>query len=74
MLEKIYGNKTESELKFVLKIYTALLIVSLLLPILFNLIFFYINGKTNFKVSIVFILIFIWSLLNVDYLKKRKKN
>ncbi len=74
MLEKFYAGKTEKELKSMLNLYSALLILSIVLPILFNLVSYYINGKTYLKVSIIFILLIIWSFINVEYLKNRLKN
>lgn len=73
MLEKLYSNKTEKELKSFLNIYAAILIVSIVLPILFSTIGYFISGKihlTSFKLLIVVIP---WSLYNAVYLKKRVK-
>lgn len=73
MLQKLYSSKTEKELKSFLNIYAAILIVSIVLPILFSTISYFITGKihlTSFKLLIVVIP---WSLYNAVYLKKRIK-
>jgi FtsH-binding integral membrane protein len=74
MLEKLYASKTEKDLKSALNLYYALLIVSIVMPILFNVFSYYINGKIHLTKSMIFILISIWSLFNIDYLKNRFKN
>ena len=74
MLEKFYAGKTEKELKSYLNVYSALLILSIVMPILFNAISFYINGTTHLKASLIFVLIFIWSVINFDYLKNKLKH
>lgn len=74
MLEKLYASKTEKDLKSILNIYYALLINSIVLPILFNTISYYLNGKTHLTYSMTFILITLWSLFNINYLKNRFKN
>ena len=74
MLEKIYQSKTEKESKFFLNLYCALLINSIVLPILFNSISYYLIGKTYLTYSMTFILITFWSLFNISYLKNKFKN
>jgi FtsH-binding integral membrane protein len=74
MLEKLYASKTEKDLKSALNLYYALLIVSIVIPILFNAFSYYANGKIYFTKSMIFILIIIWSLFNIDYLKNRLKD
>ena len=74
MLEKLYASKTEKDLKFILNIYYALLINSIVLPILFNTISYYLNGRIYLTYSMTFILITLWSLFNINYLKNRFKN
>ena len=74
MLEKLYASKTEKDLKFLLNIYYALLINSIVLPILFNTISYYLNGRIYLTYSMTFILITLWSLFNINYLKNRFKN
>jgi membrane protein YdbS with pleckstrin-like domain len=74
MLEKIYEKSSKKKLKSILSIYYALLINSIVLPILFLIIGYFLNGKIYFKnLLIVFVVIFIWSLFNVEYLKKKIK-
>ena len=74
MLEKLYASKTEKDLKSILNIYYALLINSIVLPILFNTISYYLNGRIYLTYSMTFILITLWSLFNINYLKNRFKN
>jgi hypothetical protein len=74
MLDKLYSNKTEKELKSTLNVYTSLLIVSVLMPIVLITMSYILNGKAQFKYLIVIILVFLWSLINVDYLKKKVKS
>ena len=72
MLQKLYSSKTEKELNSLMNIYVAILIISIVLPIVFSTITYFINGKiylTRFKLLIIIIMI--WSLYNVNYLKKR---
>ena len=71
MLEKLYGNKTEKELIFFRKLYTALLIVVVSLLVVFNGISYFLWGNFHLIPSIVFIIVLFWSALNVDYLKKK---
>ncbi|EAR12577.1 hypothetical protein PI23P_08125 [Polaribacter irgensii 23-P] len=72
MLEKIYEKSSKKKLKYLLKIYYALLFNSVVLPILFLIIGYLLNGKINFKsILMVFVVIFVWSLCNVRYLKKK---
>lgn len=74
MLEKLYASKTEKDLKSILNIYYALLINSIVMPILFNAFSYYANGKIYLTYSMTFILITLWSLFNINYLKNRVKN
>jgi FtsH-binding integral membrane protein len=74
MLEKLYASKTEKDLKSTLNLYYALLIVSIVMPILFNAFSYYADGKIHLTKSMIFILIIIWSLFNIDYLKNRIKD
>ncbi len=72
MFEKLYGNLSEKNLKYALAIYYGLLITSVILPIIFLIIGYFLNGKIYFNSTLlVFLLIFIWSLFNVEYFKKR---
>jgi len=74
MLKEIYSNKTDKQLKSVLNLYTALLIVSVVMPIIFTTVSYYLNGKIHFTNIVIFIIIIIWSLINIDFLKKRLNN
>ena len=71
MLEKLYRNKTEKELFFFRKLYTALLIMVASLLVVFNGISYFLWGNFHLIPSIVFIIVLFWSALNVDYLKKK---
>jgi hypothetical protein len=74
MLEKIYGKSSKKKLTYILSIYYALLINSFVLPILFLIIGYFLNDKIYFKnILIVFAAIFIWSLFNIEYLRKKIK-
>ena len=71
MLDKLYSTKSERDLKFFQKIYTALLIVAISLLIFFNGISYFTSGNFHLIPSILFIVIIFWSALNVDYLKNK---
>lgn len=74
MLAKLYASKTDKELKTLLHIYTAVIIVCIVLPLLFIAIGYFLHGKievTSFKLLIVVIP---WSAYNADYLNKRLKS
>lgn len=71
MLEKLYENNTEKQLKFLQKLYTALLIVVAILLVVFNGISYFLWGNFHLIPSIIFIIVLFWSALNVDYLKKK---
>lgn len=71
MLEKIYSNKSEKEIRTLYVIYIALLIVSIIMPILLSIFGFYLTGNTHLSNFWPFIVILFWSSLNVDYLKKK---
>jgi|TARA_B110000285_G_scaffold224170_1_gene280635 hypothetical protein len=72
MLEKIYENLSEKKLKQALTINYGILITSIALPVLFLIIGYFINGKIYFNYPlIIFLLLFIWSLFNVEFLKKK---
>lgn len=71
MLEKLYRNNTEKELKFLQKLYTTLLIVVVSLLVIFNGISYFLWGNFHLIPSIIFIIVLFWSALNVDYLKKK---
>lgn len=72
MLEKLYGNLSEKKLKQALQINYGILVTSIVLPILLLIIGYFFNGKFYFNYTlIVFLLLFIWSLFNVEFLKKK---
>ena len=71
MLEKLYASKTENELKSAFKLYSALLILSFVMPIIFSIVSYFLNGKISFTYNVPFIIVMIWSLMNVTYLKNR---
>ena len=74
MLDKIYKNSSEKGLKQALVVYGGLVISAIILPIVFLAIEYYLNGKIYFsKTVIIFLIIVLWSLINIDYLKKRMK-
>ena len=73
MLEKLYASKTEKELKSLFNIYAATLIVSIVIPILFSTIGYFISGKTHLTSFKLLIVLIPWSLYNTVYLKKRIK-
>lgn len=74
MIEKLYSDKTEKDLKFALNLYNALLVVSIMMPILFSTFSYITDGKINLIYLIPFVCVFVWSLFNINYLKKRVKN
>lgn len=71
MLDKFYSNKSEKELKSLLKLYSGLLIVAITLLIVFNGLSYFLSGNFHLVPSVLFIVIIFWSVLNIDYLKKR---
>jgi len=74
MLKDLYSNKTDKQLKSILNLYAALLIVSVVMPIILTIVSYLLNGKIHFANIIIFIIIIIWSSINVDFLKNRLKN
>jgi len=48
MLKELYLNKTDKQLKSILNLYTALLIMSFVMPIIFTAISYFLNGKIHF--------------------------
>jgi len=74
MLKELYSNKTDKQLKSILNLYSALLIVSVVLPIIFTIVSYLLNEKIHFINIIIFIIIIIWSLINVDFLKNKLNN
>ena len=73
MLEKLYSKSTEKDLKSALKIYTGILIGSLIIPVLGNAISYFLNGKIYLEYLIIFIVLALWSLFNVEYIKNKLK-
>ena len=74
MLDKIYENFSEKNLKQALAVYGGLVISAVILAIVFLAVEYFLHGKIYFdKTMIVFTVIFLWSLLNIDYLKKKSK-
>ena len=71
MLEN--SNKSEKDLKFLLGINTGLSILGVSLIIVFNAISYFSTGNFHLIPSIIFFLISLWSLRNVDTLKKELK-
>lgn len=72
MLDKIYTNKSEKDLKFSLKIYIALLVVAVgLILILNGFSYFLLSGNFHLGPSILLLVIVFWSAFNIDYLKTR---
>lgn len=74
MLEKVYRNLSEKNVKYALIMYHGLLITSIVLPVLFLAVSYFLNGKIYFSYPIIiFVIIFIWSLFNIEYLKKKMR-
>ena len=71
ILEEIYKNLSEKGLKQALTIYYGILITSIALPVMFLIIGYFLNGKIYFNSLIIFLLLFIWSLFNVKFLKNK---
>ncbi|CAM1361843.1 conserved hypothetical protein [Tenacibaculum litopenaei] len=72
MLDKIYTNLTKKELKQALIIHYALCITSVGVPILLVLLGYFLNGKVYINYFLlIFLLLFIWSVFNIDFLKKK---
>ena len=71
MLDKIYASKSAKDLKFLHKLYTALLIVSVSLLLILNGISYLLSSNFQKNPSILLLIVLFWSALNVDYLKKK---
>ncbi len=75
MLDKMYEKFSEKSLKQALVVYGGLLISAIVLPIVFFVVEYFLNGKIHFSnIMIIFLVIILWSLFNINYLKKRVKN
>lgn len=72
MLAKLYSKKSEKELKTLFNIYVALIIVSFIAPILFSILGYVMNGEVHLSYALPFVVVLIWSVLNVDYLRKNR--
>jgi hypothetical protein len=73
MQNKLYSKKSQKDLNAMLKLYTAMLIVSVVLVLALNtLSYFFLSGDLQLKPSIGLLLVIVWSAINVDYLKKMK--
>lgn len=71
ILDKIYGKLSEKDLKYTLVIYSGVLISAIILPIVFLALEYFLNGEIYFnKTIIIFPIIILVSVLNIDYLKK----
>ncbi|PIB28406.1 hypothetical protein BFP77_09520 [Maribacter sp. 4U21] len=72
MLDSIYENFSEKSLKQDLAIYGGLLISAIVLLIVILVVEYFVYGKISLnKLMIIFLIILLWSLFNIDYLKKR---
>lgn len=74
MLEKIYHDKSESDLKKLLNLYSALIFLSFLIPIIIGIASQILIERVNFSFTIPFLLVLLWSLINVNFLKRKLKN
>ena len=74
MLDNIYENFSDKGLKQALAVYGGLLISAITIPIVILAVEYFLNDKISFnKIMIIFLVILLWSLFNIDYLKKRLK-
>ncbi|ADY28196.1 hypothetical protein Celly_0361 [Cellulophaga lytica DSM 7489] len=74
MLDSIYENFSDKGLKQALAVYGGLVISTVAIPIVILVVEYFLNDKISFnKIMIIFLVIFLWSLFNIDYLKKRLK-
>jgi archaellum biogenesis protein FlaJ (TadC family) len=74
MLKELYYNKTEKQLKYYLDLYSGLLISCVVMPIIFATVSYFLNSKQHFDYVVPFILVMIWSIINIIYLKKMVNN
>ncbi|WP_033408166.1 hypothetical protein [Psychroflexus tropicus] len=73
MLNKLYSKTSQKDLNAMLKLYTALIIVSAVLVLVMNsLSYLFLSCDSQLKPSIGLLLVIAWSAINVDYLKKYK--
>ncbi len=74
MLDNIYENFSDKGLKQALAVYGGLLISAITIPIVILAVEYFLNDKISFnKIMIICLVILLWSLFNIDYLKKRLK-
>jgi hypothetical protein len=74
MLDKIYTSKTNKQLQSALNLYSALFIVSIVMPIILATMSYLLNGKIQYTNIIIFSIIIIWSSINIKFLKKKLNN
>jgi membrane protein YdbS with pleckstrin-like domain len=74
MLKEMYLNKTDKELKNMLNLYSALLISTIIIPIILTTISYFLSGKIQFSYIIPFVIVMVWSVINVVYLKNKLNN
>jgi hypothetical protein len=65
MLKEFYSNDTDKELKNRLKWYSALLISTIILPIILTTISYFLSGKIQFSYIIPFVIVMVWSVIKV---------
>ena len=70
----MYSNSTEKQLKDYLDLYSGLLISCVVLPIIFTIVSYYLNGRANFSYIKIFIIVITWSIINVYYLRNLLKS
>jgi len=74
MLDKIYTSKTNKQLQSALNLYSAVFIVSIVMPIILETISYLLIDKIQYSNIIIFSIIIIWSLSNIKFLKKKLNN
>jgi FtsH-binding integral membrane protein len=74
MLKEFYSNNTDKELKNMLKWYSALLISTIVMPIILTTISYFLSGKIQFSYIIPFVIVMIWSVIIVVYLENKLNN
>jgi hypothetical protein len=74
MLDKIYTSKTNKQLQSALNLYSAVFIVSIVMPIILATMSYLLNGKIQYTNIIIFSIIIIWSSINIKFLKKKLNN
>jgi cytochrome c biogenesis protein CcdA len=74
MLDKIYTSKTNKQLQSALNLYSAVFIVSIVMPIILETISYLLIDKIQYSNIIIFSIVIIWSLSNIKFLKKKLNN